>query len=246
MIQQQYGIQTDVAGAESLPTESQSEVISMVAHELKNPLVSIRGYSELLLSGAVGDLNTQQSDFLKTILNNVDRMTELISDLLDAARLDSGREKMHLSPIQADHVIQQVVTTLLPQLEEKGLLLCTDLAAGMPPVQADENRLNQILTNLLSNAAKYTLPGGKITITTRIDGHEAIFSVQDSGIGIKPSDQQRIFQRYFRTDDAQSRDIPGTGLGLYICKVLVELHGGRIWFESEYGLGTTFLFTLPI
>ena len=218
----------------------------MVAHELKNPLVSIRGYSELLLSGAVGDLNTQQSEFLKTILNNVDRMTELISDLLDAAKLDSGHEKIHLSPIQAEHVIQQVVATLLPQLEEKGLLLCTDLSTGLPPVQADESRLTQILTNLLSNAAKYTLPGGKITINARANREEMIFSVQDTGIGIKPSDQQRIFQRYFRTDDAQSRDIPGTGLGLYICKILVELHGGRIWFESDYGKGTTFFFTLQI
>ncbi len=229
---------------ETVQNEPQSEVISLVAHELKNPLVSIRGYSELLLSGAVGEINKQQADFLKTILNNADRMAELISDLLDAARLDSGREKIQLASIQSTKVIQQVVTTLLPQLEEKGLLLCTDLESDLPAVQADENRLIQIFTNLLSNAAKYTPPGGKITITAHSDDRNVIFAVQDSGIGIKSIDQKKIFQRYFRTDDAQSRDIPGTGLGLYICKILVELHGGRIWFESEYSKGTTFLFSL--
>ncbi len=232
------------APVETTQNEPQAEVISLVAHELKNPLVSIRGYSELLLSGAVGEINKQQADFLKTILNNADRMAELISDLLDAARLDSGREKIQLGSVQSAKVIQQVVTTLLPQLEEKGLLLCTDLEFDLPLVQADENRLIQIFTNLLSNAAKYTLPGGKIVITAHPDEKEIVFAVQDSGIGIKSSDQKKIFQRYFRTDDAQSRDIPGTGLGLYICKILIELHGGRIWFESEYNKGTTFLFTL--
>jgi len=223
----------------------QSEVISLVAHELKNPLVSIRGYAELLLSGAVGELTPQQCNFLRTILSNSDRMSELINDLLDASRLDSGRHKIELSQVDAEQIIQQVVTELLPQLDEKGLLLCTDLGAGIPPIQADTNRLAQIITNLLSNAAKYTLPGGKITISAHADHKDVIFSVQDSGIGIKAEDQERIFQRYFRTDDAQSREIPGTGLGLYISKKLVELQGGRIWFESEFGKGTTFLFSLP-
>lgn len=222
-----------------------AEVISLVAHELKNPLVSIRGYTELLLSGAVGELNPQQCNFLRTILSNSDRMSELISDLLDASRLDSGRQKMEMSAVDADKVIQQVVSTLIPQLDEKGLLLCTDIGKDVPPVQADSIRLAQIFTNLLSNAAKYTLPGGKITISARKDHRKVVFSVQDSGIGIRKDDQQRIFQRYFRTDDAQSRDIPGTGLGLYISKKLVELQGGEIWFESEFGKGTTFLFTLP-
>lgn len=229
-----------------LPVEegTQNEIISLVAHELKNPLVSIKGYAEILLTGAAGDLNHQQTGFLKTIISNTERMAELINDLLDASKLDTGRVKVHLALINADLVLREVINDLLPQLEERGLLLLTNDLEGLPAVQADGSRLAQIFTNLLSNAAKYTLPGGKITISaTHADG-EVIFSVRDTGIGIKKEDQKKIFQRYYRTEDVQVRDIPGTGLGLYITKRLVELQQGRIWFESAYNQGTEFFFSL--
>lgn len=223
---------------------TQNEIISLVAHELKNPLVSIRGYAEILLTGAAGDVNQQQSGFLRTILNNTDRMAELINDLLDASKLDTGRVKVVVSQVDATLVLKEVITDLLPQLEEKGLLLITNGFEDLPVIQADGSRLAQIFINLLSNAAKYTLPGGKITIAANRADEEVIFSVTDTGIGIKKEDQKRIFQRYYRTEDVQLRDIPGTGLGLYITKRLVELQQGRIWFESTYNQGTTFFFSL--
>lgn len=223
---------------------TQNEIISLVAHELKNPLVSIRGYAEILLTGAAGDVNQQQSGFLRTILNNTDRMAELINDLLDASKLDTGRVKVVVSQVDAALVLKEVITDLLPQLEEKGLLLITNGFENLPAIQADGSRLAQIFINLLSNAAKYTLPGGKITITASHSDEEVVFSVSDTGIGIKKEDQKRIFQRYYRTEDVQLRDIPGTGLGLYITKRLVELQHGRIWFESTYNQGTTFFFSI--
>lgn len=227
-------------------TGTQNEIISLVAHELKNPLVSIKGYAEILLAGAAGDVNEQQSGFLRTIVNNTERMAELINDLLDASKLDTGRVKVQVTQVDASLVLKEVITDLLPQLEEKGLLLLTNGFEEIPPVTADGNRLAQIFINLLSNAAKYTLPGGKITISASRDDDEVVFSVSDTGIGIKKEDQKRIFQRYYRTEDVQLRDIPGTGLGLYITKRLVELQQGRIWFESAYNQGTTFFFSLNI
>lgn len=225
---------------------TQNEIISLVAHELKNPLVSIRGYAEILLTGAAGDVNQQQAGFLRTIMNNTERMAELINDLLDASKLDTGRVKVLVSQVDATLILKEVIADLLPQLEEKGLLLLTNGFEDLPPVQADGSRLAQIFINLLSNAAKYTLPGGKITIGAQHIDDEVVFSVTDTGIGIKKEDQKRIFQRYYRTEDVQLRDIPGTGLGLYITKRLVELQQGRIWFESTYNQGTTFFFSLSI
>jgi len=223
---------------------TQNEIISLVAHELKNPLVSIRGYAEILLTGAAGDVNQQQAGFLRTIMNNTERMAELINDLLDASKLDTGRVKVVVTQVDATLILKEVIADLLPQLEEKGLLLLTNGFEDLPPVQADGSRLAQIFINLLSNAAKYTLPGGKITIGAQHIDDEVVFSVTDTGIGIKKEDQKRIFQRYYRTEDVQLRDIPGTGLGLYITKRLVELQQGRIWFESTYNQGTTFFFSL--
>jgi signal transduction histidine kinase len=222
------------------------EAISLVAHELKNPLASIRGYTELLLAGSVGEINPNQTKFLNTILANIYRMSELLGDLNDTARIDSGSERLEMTTIAPMEVIDQVVDSLLPQLEEKGLLLCTDIPEDLPTILVDRSRTVQILTNLVGNAAKYTLPGGKITVIVQPQADKVQFAIQDNGIGIKKEDQEYIFQRYYRTEDVHARDIPGTGLGLYICKKLVEMQGGEIWFESEYGKGTTFYFTARI
>lgn len=223
-----------------------SEVISLVAHELKNPLASMRGYTELLLSGSVGELNDNQIRFLNTILSNIVHMTELVQDLSESSRIDSGRERIEMTSVAPIAIINDVIDVLVPQLEEKGLLLCTDLPEKLPNIRADKSRFLQVLTNLLSNAAKYTQPGGKVTISAREIKSKIQFAVQDTGIGIKEADQKNIFQRYYRTEDVHARDIPGTGLGLYISKRLIEMQGGDIWFESEYNKGTTFYFTMGI
>ena len=226
------------------------EVLSFVAHELKNPLSSIRGYTDLLLSSAVGELNPQQIQFLTTIRANINRMSELITDLSDVSLVDSDRLKLDRSPIPIPSLVDEVTQLLLPQLDEKNLLFCTDIQSDLPIVHSDKKRISQILINLIGNAAKYTPPGGRIDFVIRnitTNGRNFCqFSVKDLGIGIKETDKNRIFQQYFRAEDAQSREIPGTGLGLYITKRLTEVLGGEIWFESEFNKGSTFHFHNPI
>lgn len=232
----------DTSNGEQQP----NEVISLVAHELKNPIASIRGYTELLLTGAVGEVNPTQIKFLNTILSNIERMTELVNDLGDTARIDSGSQRMDLTSISPSLVIDEIIDSLVLQFEEKGLLLCTDIPTDLPDIKADKTRIVQVVSNILGNAAKYTLPGGKIIVSAREMKDKIQFAVQDTGIGIKTAHQKDIFQRYYRTEDVHARDIPGTGLGLYITKRLIEMQGGEIWFESEYGKGTTFYFTMNI
>ena len=233
----------------SNPKGHSGEVLSFVAHELKNPLSSIRGYTDLLLSSAVGELNPQQRQFLTTIQANIRRMSELITDLSDVSLVDSDRLKLDLAPIPIPSLVDEVTQLLLPQLDEKNLLFCTDIQSDLPIVHSDKKRISQILINLIGNAAKYTPPGGRIDFVIRnitTNGRNFCqFSVKDSGIGIKETDKNRIFQQYFRAEDAQSREIPGTGLGLYITKRLTEVLGGEIWFESEFNKGSTFHFTIP-
>jgi signal transduction histidine kinase len=226
------------------------EILSMVAHELKNPLSSIRGYTELLMSNAVGELNPQQRQFLATIQANVNRMSDLITDLSDMSLVDSNRLKLDLTSFSISMYLDELSKFLRPKFDEKNLQFNTKIETDFPQVYADKKRTGQILVNLIGNAAKYTHPGGRIdVIITQTKKGEKTFiqiAVKDSGLGIKEDDKAWIFQRYFRAEDAQTKDIPGTGLGLYISKRLVELMDGSIWFESTYNQGSTFYFTLPV
>jgi signal transduction histidine kinase len=231
-------------------SQHSSEILSMVAHELKNPLSSIRGYTELLMSNAVGDLNSQQRQFLATIQANITRMSDLITDLSDMSLVDSNRLKLEMTSFSISICIDELTKFLLPKFDEKNLQFNIIVDSEIPPVYADRKRTGQILVNLIGNAAKYTHPGGKIDVrVTKItkDGKTFIqTAIIDTGLGIKEEDKAWIFQRYFRAEDAQVQDIPGTGLGLYISKRLVELMNGGIWFESSYNQGSIFFFTLPV
>jgi signal transduction histidine kinase len=231
---------------QTAPVMTQNEIISLIAHELKNPIASIRGYVELLSSSAVGEINETQKRFLTTILANIDRVTELLNDVNDSARIDGGYQNIVFENVLPLPLIHQLVEQVQPQCLERNVSLKLHLPSGLPPVRADHVRLRQVLTNLIANAIKYSLPGGEVVITARVEGQQMLFSVTDCGIGIQPEQQIKIFQPYFRTEDAQSRDIPGTGLGLYITKKLVEMQGGQIWFESEFLKGSTFNFTLDL
>jgi signal transduction histidine kinase len=229
-------------------SQHSSEILSMVAHELKNPLSSIRGYTELLMSNAVGELNPQQRQFLATIQANITRMSDLITDLSDMSLVDSNRLKLEMTSFSISTNIDELTKFLLPKFDEKNLQFNVDIDTDIPNVYADRKRTGQILVNLIGNAAKYTLPGGKIdVIVTKITKEGKSFiqtEIKDTGLGIKEEDKAWIFQRYFRAEDAQRQDIPGTGLGLFISKRLVELMNGSIWFESTYNQGSIFYFTL--
>ncbi len=234
---------------------AKSQFVSSAAHELKNPLTSIKGYSDLLVGGAVGPVNEGQARFLGTIRSNAERMSTLVSDLQDISRIEAGQMRLQYSAVVVSEVIDEVVRSLRKQIDEKEQALHIQYTSNLPPVWCDSTRLIQILTNLLSNACKYTPRQGEISIQAQqvlnqwdADGVGQVvhFSMQDSGAGISLEDQKKIFQQFFRSEDPRIREVTGTGLGLSITKNLIEMQGGKLWFESIPDQGTTFHFTIPV
>ncbi len=234
---------------------AKSEFVSFVAHELKNPMTSIKGYTELLAAGAVGQISEMQANFLNTIRSNVDRMATLVSDLNDQSKIEAGRLRLDFTAVEVSALVNEVLRSTKRQVEDKKQTVRVEIPASLPKVWGDRTRLEQILTNLVSNANKYTPEGGTIVIGAEADAHRweaegggrvVHVWVRDNGIGINPEDQQKIFQKFFRSEDPKAREVSGTGLGLNITKSLVEMQGGRIWFESEFRKGTTFHFTIPV
>jgi len=234
---------------------AKSDFVSFVAHELKNPMTSIKGYTELLAAGSVGQINDMQTNFLSTIRANVERMSALVSDLNDNAKIEVGLLRLDYKPVDVPDIIDEVVRSTRRQVEDKRQDVELELPSPLPQVWADRLRVGQVLTNLVSNAHKYTPEGGKILVGAEAtknqwdpEGARQVVHlwVRDNGIGIGIDDQTKIFQKFFRSDDSKAREAPGTGLGLNITKSLVEMQGGRIWFDSEFRKGTTFHFTVPV
>jgi signal transduction histidine kinase len=234
---------------------AKSDFVSFVAHELKNPMTAIKGYTELLAGGAVGQINDMQSNFLNTIRSNVDRMSTLVSDLNDDSKIEADRLRLEFASQNMPGIMDEIVRSANRQIDEKKQALNLALPEQLPQVWADRTRLAQVLVNLISNANKYTPEGGHIEIAAEATTNQwdpagaprvVHVWVRDDGIGISLEDQQKIFQKFFRSEDSKAHEVPGTGLGLNITKSLVEMQGGRIWFESEYRRGTTFHFTVPV
>ncbi len=235
--------------------EAKSEFVSFVAHELRNPMTSMKGYTDLLLKGVVGPVNEQQADFLTTIFNNVNRMENLVSDLNDLTKQQTGNMRLDIAPISFRNVITETLRSQQRQIEDKEQELDIRIAEDLPLVLGDQNRLIQIMTNFVSNAYKYTPPGGTITIfaeqarnTWDPQGPPQVVHcyVKDTGIGMDEEDLRKLFTPYFRSENPKTREQPGTGLGLSITKGLIEQHGGTIWVESTPDVGTTFHFTIPV
>jgi signal transduction histidine kinase len=234
---------------------AKSDFVSFVAHELKNPMTSIKGYTELLAAGSVGQVNEMQINFLSTIRANVERMSALVSDLNDDAKIEANRLRLDFKPVEIPDIVDAVVRSVKRMIDEKRQTVEIRVPSELPLAWADRARADQILTNLIHNAHKYTPEGGKIMIGAEVainqwdpSGAKEVvhFWVKDDGIGISAEDQTKIFQKFFRSDDSKAREVPGTGLGLNITKSLVEMMGGKIWFESEFRKGTTFHFTIPV
>jgi signal transduction histidine kinase/transcriptional regulator with GAF, ATPase, and Fis domain len=234
---------------------AKSEFVSFVSHELKNPMTSIKGYTELIAAGAVGPINEAQANFLGTIRSNVERMATLVSDLADISRIEADRLRLDFKALNPKEMLDEVMRSLRKQYDEKTLEVVIDFPSEIPQVWGDRTRIIQVMTNLLSNACKYTPNGGKVYVQAEAtknkwdtEGAPDVVHmwVQDTGIGISEEDQKKIFQKFFRSEDPKTREAPGTGLGLSITKSLVEKQGGKIWFESEFRKGTTFHFTIPV
>jgi CheY-like chemotaxis protein/two-component sensor histidine kinase len=209
-------------------------------------MTSIKGYIDLLYSGMAGVINEPQKGFLQRVKNNADRLTILVNALLDISRLDAGVIKLDPQSINPLDVMHNVVEELRPRAREREQSLEMVADAPLPFVRADPQQVVRILTNLVDNALKYTPPGGTVLLRAKEDGGNLCFSVQDTGIGISAADQEKLFTRFFRTERAVQSGAGGAGLGLYITRSLVELHGGDISVESSEDKGSTFTFRLPV
>jgi len=225
---------------------TKNEFVSNVSHELRTPMTAIKGYTDLLHSGAVGAINEEQERFLAIIKNNADRLTALINDLLDISRVDTGRVRFVPQSVQIGDVISGVVNALAPEAHRKNQTLTYEVVGGLPDLMGDRNRLTQVLTNLVGNAIRYTPNEGEIEVLAYPVEGAVRMDVRDTGIGIAPEDLGRIFERFYRSEHPMVREAGGSGLGLSIAKMFVEMHGGRLWVESEQGKGSTFTVILPM
>jgi len=235
--------------------QAKNEFISFISHELKNPLTVIKGYADILRKGMAGEVNAEQKDYLTTIAHNVRRMNTFIKDLSDQCYIETKSLRLVFESAPVFEVIYEVLQTYEAQIVEKNITIKEAIQKPMANVWCDRLRLNQILSNLISNAIKYTPEGGRVEIgaeesanTWDKDGAAEVvhFWVSDNGYGISQEDQIQLFTKFFRGTDPRIQKIPGSGLGLRISKSLTEMMGGQIWFESTEGQGSTFHFTVPI
>ena len=240
------------AEMETIRTEAQTvkqdkaKFISVVTHELRLPLTSIKGYTDLMRQGIVGPVNDQQKNFLNVIRNNVDRMSSLISDLSDMSHIQSGRLEPQPKPGNLVDLVEEVLYTWRPRLEEKNQTVSVEIDPAIPIFMLDPARFVQVLGYILSNAHRYSPSGGMIFIRARKEGDMARLEVQDNGIGISEEDHKQLFTPFFRSEDSAVRELPGWGLALHVARLLVELMGGQIGASSHLRQGSTFWFSLPV
>jgi signal transduction histidine kinase len=222
-----------------------SEFLANMSHELRTPLNAIIGFSQVLKQRLFGEINDKQDEYLDDILSSGNHLLSLINDVLDLSKVEAGQVELELAPFSLPAALERGVVMLRERATKGHVALLLELAPDVDVVHGDERRLRQVVFNLLSNAVKFTPAGGRITVATARASGEVEVSVTDTGPGVAQEDQERIFDEFQQTDvGAQQRE--GTGLGLALSKRLVELHGGRIWVESEAGRGSRFAFTLPL
>ncbi len=224
-----------------------TEFISAVSHELRTPLTSIKGYAAILLAGKIGDIPVAVKDRLAKINLHSDNLVNLINNLLDIARIESGRVDMHFESRKITTTLEGIVDLLTPQATAKEIKLKIELAPQYQDFYVDISQAERVFINLLSNAIKFTPKGGLITISSLPLLHAGFvtFQVTDSGIGMTPADIDKLFTEFFRAENDINQKVKGTGLGLVLARDIVLAHQGKIWVKSQVGVGTTFSFTLP-
>jgi len=219
------------------------DFISNISHELRTPLASLKALTETLQEGALED-PTAARRFLGRIETEVDALTQMATELLELTRIESGQVPLELKAVDPSKVLNLASDRMRAQAERAGLSLSVEVSPPVPLIQADAQRLEQVLVNLIHNAVKFTRPGGAVVLSASAEGDFVRFAVRDTGAGIPEDDLERIFERFYKADRARSGG--GTGLGLSIARHIVEAHGGKIWAESAEGRGSTFMFTIPI
>jgi signal transduction histidine kinase len=228
-----------------IANQHKSAFLASMSHELRTPLNAIIGFSEVLLERYFGELNEKQDDYLKDIHSSGKPLLALINEVLDLSKVEAGRMELDRSEFDLTAAVADAMTLIRERAQQHAIALGLDAAPGLGTIHADERKFKQILLNLLSNAVKFTPDGGRIDVrvTRGADGIEV--AVCDTGIGIAAEDQSAVFEEFRQVGRDYMSKHEGTGLGLALCKRLVELHGGRIWLESAPGHGSTFIFSLP-
>lgn len=228
-------------------SDMKEEFLALTTHDLRSPLTVISGVINFFTSGRLGDMTPEQKNMVAMMERNTQSLIELVNDLLDASKLESGTLRLDLAPVELAPLVAELRETMLPMAKEKGITLEDRVADNLPRVNADAAKLRRVLVNLLSNALKFTRKGGRVEVSAAPEGQKTVrVSVADTGVGIPPEDLSRLFDKFEQARSRATRSEKGTGLGLYITRQLVQLHGGQINVESEVGQGSTFSFTIPI
>jgi two-component system, NtrC family, sensor kinase len=225
-------------------SEHKSAFLANMSHELRTPLNAILGFSQVLREGMAGEINSKQAEYLDDVLSSGNHLLALINDVLDLSKVEAGEVELEVAPFSLREALERGIVMVRERASEDGVQLALGLDSGVDVIEGDERRIRQVIFNLLSNAVKFTPPGGAVDVSAAQVNGEVRVSVADSGPGIAPEDHERIFEE-FRQAEAGVSQGEGTGLGLALSKRLVELHGGRIWVDSELGRGATLVFTLP-
>jgi CheY-like chemotaxis protein len=226
-------------------SKHKSEFLASMSHELRTPLNAIIGFSEVLIEKMFGELNEHQEDYLNDILSSGRHLLSLINDILDLSKVEAGRMELELGEFSLREALDNGLTMLKERAGRHSIALGLEIEDGLDLVEADERKVKQIVFNLLSNAVKFTPDGGRVDLRARRVGQLVEVAVQDSGVGIAPEDQERVFEEFRQAGSSTSATQEGTGLGLALVKKFVELHGGQIGLRSEVGVGSTFTFTIP-
>lgn len=236
----------DTVAQLEIANKHKSQFLANMSHELRTPLNAIIGFARLLRDQVAGQLNEKQARYTEMILAGGEHLLSIINDILDLIKIEQGKGNFRPGWVSPGEVVEEVTRLFSQQAEDKGLQLTAQVQPGLPEAYWDAKRVKQVLANLISNAIKFTSSGGRVHVSAAREGEAILFSVADTGIGIKPEDQERVFLAFEQADSSLTRRFQGTGLGLAISKQLVELHSGHIWLESVPGSGTTVYFMLPI
>jgi signal transduction histidine kinase len=226
-------------------SQHKSEFLANMSHELRTPLNAIIGFSEVLSDRMFGELNEKQEEYLKDIYASGTHLLSLINDILDLSKIEAGRMELELTEFHLPTALDNAIVLVRERAARHGISLHKSIDERLGQIQADERKVRQVALNLLSNAIKFTPEGGRIDVAAVPKDGFVEISVSDTGVGIAPEDQEKVFEE-FRQVGTAAKKVEGTGLGLTLCRKFVELHGGQIWVKSELGTGSTFTFTIPV
>lgn len=229
-------------------SRAKSDFLANVSHELRTPLNAVMGFSEIIRDGMVGPVTDEQKEYLNDIMESGQHLLDLINDILDLSKIEAGKMELDVSEFDFRELVERSLIMFKEKAFKHKIEAGCEVGEGIGNIVADERRLKQVLFNLLSNAFKFTPDGGNITVRARMipgEPKQIECSVEDTGIGIKQEDMPRLFKPFEQLESVLTKEHPGTGLGLALCRKIVELHGGRIWVESEFGKGSRFIFVIP-